>query len=98
MITYLTYDDEMPNFVGCYIYEGNEVVDGFEDDYDELRDRVVAESERLTEESWDEENEDWVDDEARDIFDEEMWETINDAQITLIERTMEMIKDDQQNA
>ena len=98
MITYLTYDDEMPNFVGCYIYEGNEMVDGFEDDADELRDRVIAESERLTEESWDEENDDWVDDETRDIFDEEMWEVVNDAQIMLIERTMEMIKDDQQNA
>ncbi len=95
IVSYLTYEDEGPNFYGANVYEGDELIDGFEEEYDEVIDRVIEDSERLTKESYDTDTEEWADDESRDIFDEEMWEVINDAQITLIERTMEMIKDEQ---
>jgi len=39
---------------------------------------VIEESETLTEESYNKEEEEWVDYEAQDTFHEEMWEIIND--------------------
>ena len=55
-----------------YVYESIEY------DYDEIIDMVIEESETLTEESYNKEEEEWVDDEAQDTFHEEMWEVIND--------------------
>ena len=95
IITSMTYEDEMPNFVGVYVYQGSECYDGFEDEWEELRDRVIAESETLTPESWDEEEDDWVDDEARDTFQEEMWEIIGDSQWQIIHECVDQIKEDQ---
>ena len=95
IITSMTYEDEMPNFVGVYVYQGSECYDGFEDEWEELRDRVIAESETLTPESWDEEEDDWADDEARDTFQEEMWEIIGDSQWQIIHECVEQIKEDQ---
>ena len=95
IITSMTYEDEMPNFVGVYVYQGSECYDGFEDEWEELRDRVIAESETLTPESWDEDEDDWVDDEARDTFQEEMWEIIGDSQWQIIHECVDQIKEDQ---
>jgi len=95
IITSMTYEDEMPNFVGVYVYQGSECYDGFEDEWEELRDRVIAESETLTPESWDEEEDDWADDEARDTFQEEMWEIIGDSQWQIIHECVEQLKEDQ---
>ena len=94
IITSMTYEDEMPNFVGVYVYQGSECYDGFEDEWEELRDRVIAESETLTPESWDEDEDDWVDDEARDTFQEEMWEIIGDSQWQIIHECVDQIKED----
>jgi len=95
IITSMTYEDEMPNFIGVYVYEGSECYDGFEDEWEELRDRVIAESENLTEESWNEDEEEWVDEEAEDTFRDEMWEVIGDSQWELISESIEQIKADQ---
>lgn len=97
IISSITYEDEGPNFFGVSVYEGSNIYDGFEDDYEELRDRVILESETLTEESWDEDEDDWADDEFRDIFYEEMWEIIGDAQYDLIHECVDQIKEDQSN-
>ena len=40
MITTITYEDEMPNFAGVYVYEGDECIDGYEDESDEIMDRI----------------------------------------------------------
>lgn len=95
IITSMTYEDEMPNFIGVFVYQGSECYDGFEDEWEELRDRVIAESETLTPESWDEDEGDWVDDEARDTFHEEMWEIIGDSQWQIIHECVDQIKEDQ---
>lgn len=96
IITSMTYEDEMPNFVGVYVYEGSECYDGFEDEWEELRDRVIAESETLTEESWNADEDEWADEEAEDTFRDEMWEVIGDSQWELISECVEQIKSDQQ--
>lgn len=95
IITSMTYEDEMPNFVGVYVYEGSECYDGFEDEWEELRDRVISVSETLTEESWNEDEDEWADEDAEDTFREEMWEVIGDSQWDLIHECVEQLKADQ---
>ena len=95
IITSMTYEDEMPNFVGVYVYDGSECYDGFEDEWEELRDRVISVSETLTEESWNEDEEEWADEDAEDTFREEMWEVIGDSQWDLIHECVEQLKADQ---
>ena len=94
IISYLTYEDEMPNFFGANVYEGSGIVDCFEEDFDEIRQRVVYASERLTEDSWSEDDCEWVDDDAAEAFNDELWEVISDAQMSLVHETLEMIKEE----
>jgi hypothetical protein len=92
MITSITYEDEMPNFIGASVYEGEWMYDGFEDDWSELRERVISASEILTEDSWNADDEEWADEESESQFQDEMWEVIGDAQWSLIRECVENIK------
>jgi hypothetical protein len=96
MVTSLSYEDEGPNFAGMSIFEGDEMVDGSEYDWDGIREQVINDSDRLNDDSYDEDTETWVDDEAEDIFQEEMWETINDWQMALINSTVELLLEEQE--
>ena len=78
IIATMTYEDEGPNFVGADVFYSDYVYETVEYDYDEIIDMVIEESETLTEESYNKEEEEWVDYEAQDTFHEEMWEIIND--------------------
>jgi len=95
MITTITYEDEMPNFAGVYVYEGDECIDGYEDEHDEIMDRIFETHPDLKE-KWDEEVEDWKDEDAQDEWNEILWEEISGHQMALIADTVEMIKNDQQ--
>lgn len=95
MITTITYEDEMPNFAGVYVYEGDECIDGYEDEHDEIMDRIFETHPDLKE-KWDEEIEDWKDEDAQDEWNEILWEEISGHQMALITDTVEMIKNDQQ--
>jgi hypothetical protein len=95
MITSITYEDESPNFVGWEVYEGSECYDGEEEDWEEIRERVINDSEALTEESWDDDEEDWVDEEASDTFYEEMWESIGNWQWAAVRECVDAIEDSQ---
>ena len=78
IIATMTYEDEGSNFVGADVFYSDYVYETVEYDYDEIIDMVIEESETLTEESYNKEEEEWVDYEAQDTFHEEMWEIIND--------------------
>ena len=93
IITSITYEDEGPNFFGADIYEGEEMFDGVEYDYEETIDLVIKDSEQLTEESY--VDEEWIDQEAEDTFHEEMWEVISNVQYSLIGDCLEIIKENQ---
>ena len=95
IITSISYEDEGPNFFGADIYDGEELFDGIEYDYEETIDLVINDSEQLTEESYNTETEEWVDDEAEDTFNEEMWEVISNTQASLIGECEEVIKENQ---
>ncbi len=93
IITSITYEDEGPNFFGADIYEGEEMFDGIEYDYEETIDLVINDSEQLTEESY--VDGEWVDQEAEDTFHEEMWEVISNVQYSLIGECEEVIRENQ---
>ena len=93
IITSISYEDEVPNFFGADIYDGEEMFDGIEYDYEETIDLVINDSERLTEESY--VDEEWVDEEAEDAFQEEMWEVISNTQYSLIGECEEVIRENQ---
>ena len=78
IIATMTYEDEGPNFVGADVFYSDYVYESIEYDYDEIIDMVIEDSETLTEESYDKDEQEWIDDEAQDTFHEEMWEVIND--------------------
>ena len=95
IITSVTYEDECPNFAGCAVFEGSDQVDGFEDDYDEIRQYVIQDSEHLNEDSWLEDEQEWADDEAEDTFNEEIWEFISIRQQEVINSNVEMLISEQ---
>jgi len=93
LITSFYYDDEMPNFYGAYVWQGNECYDGFEDDHDDLMYRVFEEYPDLKE-KWNEDTEEWTDEEAEDEFREVMYEVLNEAQANIVNESVEMIKEE----
>ena len=102
LITSFYYDDEGPNFYGVYVYNGTEMEDGFEDDDEELRDRVFNAHPHLKEQ-WDEDEIEWVTDDDGDQTDESyqaeeeyrdvMYEVMHEAQSELVTETIQYIKD-----
>ena len=60
-----------------------------EDDYEEIREYVIASSEILNEDSWNSDEEEWVDDESEDVFQDEMWEAIHIRMMEVITPTVE---------
>lgn len=92
MITTVCFEDEMPNFYGVWIYEGEEMVDGFEDDHDDLMQRIVEQYPELKG-KWDQDEGEWDDVESEDLFREVVWEVMGDSQADAIHNAVELIED-----
>jgi len=102
IITSITYDDEMPNFVGWSVYKGSELEDGCEDEYEEIQEAVFNEHPHLKE-HWDEDNDEWATDEdgnttdaayeAQDEFQEHLYDVINTMQEEGIDNTLKWLKE-----
>ena len=72
----LTYEDEMPNFVGVASFTKHGLDDQSEIDHDEIREKCINDYSELAE-FWDEDEEDWkegTEDEANEL----MWEVQHD--------------------
>ena len=72
----LTYEDEMPNFVGVASFTKYGMDDQEELEYDEIRDKCIRDYSELAE-LWDEEAEDWLED-KEDEANELLWELQHD--------------------
>lgn len=93
VIATIDYDDEGLNFVGAAVYKGSEQVDIYEDEYSELIAGVIETTEGLSKESWNDEEDDWVDEEARDLWDENVYEYVSDSQYSFISETLDYLKE-----
>ena len=93
----IKYEDEMPNFIGAYVYENDDVIDGAEDDDEDIRYMMFYKHPELKE-HWDEDNDEWKCDEEGDLtegaeeaeqtFGELLYDWINDRQDELIRGTL----------
>ena len=93
MITSMTYEDEGPNFVGADVWYGDDHYDGVEYDDDEIIDMVIKDSETLTEDSYNKDECEWIDDDAEDTYRDEMWEVINDKLWDFVMEEVKWIED-----
>jgi AAA+ ATPase superfamily predicted ATPase len=88
MVTSIRYEDEMPNFVGWYVYEGAELSDGCEDDSEEIMERIFNNYPDLREQ-WDDEAEDWKTDEDTGDYTEEAEQAMDEYRDVLYESISE---------
>lgn len=83
IIVTVTYEDEMPNFMGWCVYKGDELVDSCQYEGDEIRNGIFDLHPEIAE-GWDDENEDWFETEegeqASESYDLHLYEWISDTQ------------------
>lgn len=84
LVTTISYEDEMPNFIGWSVYEGSEMFDGREDDYDEIQEFMFDKHPNLKE-HWDEDSEDWATDEETGDYTEGAEEAMDEFRDLLYE-------------
>ena len=79
----LTYEDEMPNFVGVATFTAEGLYTDNEIEWDDIRDQIINDNDDIRE-LWDAEEEDWhegKEDEGNELIWEVQWDTINDWQM-----------------
>jgi hypothetical protein len=76
-----TYEDEMPNFVGAFLYKGGELLDGCEEEGDEILEKALEDDELR--EHWDETLEEF-DEEGQDMYNDMVWDLANECQSEIL--------------
>jgi len=74
VVTEVTYEDEMPNFIGANFYIGDELDESSEWDYDEILEEIKKHHDIEEDEDGD------LTEESQDIVWENIWETSHDLQ------------------
>lgn len=97
IVVSVRYEDEGPNFVGAAIYTANGLEEYAEWEYKEIAERVMDEVEGLRE-NYNEEDEDFIDDESREIMWDNQWEIINDMQNEFFEEELDYYLEGHNNA
>jgi hypothetical protein len=93
IITSICYEDEGPNFIGADVFWGADLCDGVEYQWEEIIPMVIAGSDTLTHDDWDEDEDDWKTDESREIFYEELYDVVNDRQWEFVEEEVENVRE-----
>ena len=89
-IAILTYEDEMPNFIGVDIYIGGDTFDGEELSDDEVREELLSRYTELAE-LWDEDEEDWTDD--GEAYFDHLWDFIDTWQNEFIDHALKELEE-----
>lgn len=89
-IATMTYEDEMPNFVGAATFTCDGVNDSCDWDYDEIVNQAMEENPDLRAE-WDSEEEEFSD-EGHEILYEVMWDIISEFQSDWISEDLQYLK------
>ena len=96
IITSFYFEDEMPNFYGANVYEGSELFDGFEEEGDEIMQRVFSEHPEIKE-MWDEEEEEWKDDDGWSAYTDVLYDIMHNVQDGTVTECVEAIQENQQD-
>jgi len=78
----MTYEDEMPNFVGVATFDHEGLNSDNDIDWDEIKELIINQHEEIAE-RWDAEEGDWhegQEEEGEEMMSEVIWETANDWQ------------------
>ena len=105
LVTTISYEDEMPNFIGWSVYTGSEMYDGREDDSEEIQEFMFDKNPNLKE-HWDEDNDDWMTDEetgdytedaerASEEYQELLYEFISDMNSEGIADTLKQLEEEE---
>ena len=95
-IAYVTYEDECPLFAGVYVYNSEGIVDGYEDDEDDIRHLLLSEVDGLMDE-WDEDEQEFTE-EGEEMFNDNVWEEISNAQMTLVHEVIASLEEESAEA
>jgi len=91
LITVYSYQEEQPDFAGIYVYEGEDVYDGYEDDFDEIRWVLEQKVEGLVDMK--DEDGDYTE-EGWDLFHENVWGVLEDCGSQFVDDTIQCIYDE----
>jgi hypothetical protein len=91
----VTYEDEMPNFIGAAVYDAEGLYEYMEESGKDLIENLKETIDGLAE-HWDEENEEF-DDEGNEILHENLYEYIHDIQTEFVNQWVEAIQNDINN-
>lgn len=92
VVAVVTYEDEMPNFFGASIIDGDGVWDNVEWEYDELREVLHEDHPELLE-HWDADEEEG-DDEYNEMVWEHQWEELSNMQWSWLNEMLDVYKQD----
>lgn len=88
----VSYEDEMPNFIGVALYNRDGLYQEEEWDYEEIKEGLHNEYPEMVE-HWDSEEEEG-DEEYNDMFFENIWEYVNQLQMDTIESFVEDLENE----
>lgn len=93
LVSSLTYEDEMPNFIGARVYKGSELVSEEEWNFDSLIEFIINEYSDKLGGKYNFEEHEWADEESEEFFMEYMYESIANLQDEEIEYGLNWIKE-----
>lgn len=93
LVSSLTYEDEMPNFIGARVYKGSELVSEEEWNFDSLIEFIINEYSDKLGGKYNFEEHEWADEESEEFFMEYMYESIANLQNEEIEYGLNWIKE-----
>lgn len=94
LITIYTYQEEQPDFAGFYVYLGEELYDGYEDDYDDIKYLLENKVEGLSEMKDDDGD---YTEEGWELFHDNVYEVIDEYGYGFIETIIEQIYEEEKD-
>jgi hypothetical protein len=90
VLAYVTYEDEMPNFFGCWFFDANGIYDGYEWDSEEIEQLMRQEHPALLELDEEEQS-----DEYWDLWSDNIWELVAEKQYEVYQSIIMELNEEQ---
>ena len=90
VLAYVTYEDEMPNFFGCWFFDANGMYDGYEWDDEEIQEMMKDSVPELAELNEEEDS-----DQYWDLWSDNIWELVGIKQYEVYQSIIMELNDDE---